>query len=174
MKKKDTAIIEKAVNNMCRPIIVMDPGWGVPDKVRDLIMLQRLAAARAGEELATEAEAMLYISNASFLAPLDHDWVDIYAYLLTRTGWDNIPRDIIQESISNYQQQMLQRLRAWIYERGMKYVKEGKRASKSKQERAVGGLEACSAGSRTARRAGRVPHGEAERCERSADSISDK
>lgn len=143
MKKKDTVVLDKAVDYIARPIIVMDPGWELPVMLREMITVQRLAASVSGEEIATEAEAMAYISNASMAAPLSHDWVAIYQYLFTRNYNGAIPDELKQDTISNYQQQMLGQLRSWIYTKGIKHVKEAKRnARKSEQEGVAGGLEA--------------------------------
>jgi hypothetical protein len=49
------------------------------------IKLQRLAQQMTGEEgIATDAEALAYVSNASLAVPLAYEWVEIYQYLLTR------------------------------------------------------------------------------------------
>ena len=65
------------------PIIVM-PGYTdmpIPDKVKERIRIERLILAARQESMASEAEAMWYISTASLVAPLDRDWCDIFFYL---------------------------------------------------------------------------------------------
>jgi len=48
-----------------------------------------------GEEvIATDAEALAYVSNASLSQPIASDWVEIYQYLLTRVmGGESAGRD---------------------------------------------------------------------------------
>lgn len=147
MNRRD-ALIEKLALSIQRPIIVMDPGWPTPEWLMDMIKAQRILIAASGEELATEAEALAYISNASFQAPLSHDWTDIYSYLFTLVARERLPPDLRQEKISHYQEGMLRDLRSWIYKRSVKHYKERrrKRESKGETDGAAGDIEAGAGG----------------------------
>ncbi len=148
-KNKEAAIIDKWLDNVARPIILADPGWELPKWVRIKIYEQRVWGAKDNPGTAVEAEALAYISNASLLAPLSHDWADIYSYLFTKIDKEKLPLELRQESISKYQEQLLTQLRTWLYKQGIKYLKEARRNErKSEQEGVSGGLEACSAGVR--------------------------
>ena len=71
--------IDALVGAFTDPIIVFDPGWEIPDWLKGEIKLQRLAQLMKGEErIATDAEALAYVSNAALAVPLASDWVEIY------------------------------------------------------------------------------------------------
>lgn len=57
-------------------------GWEAPARLRAVIPEARLALVMSGEhELATDEEALAYLSTASLCAPLSHDWAEIFFYL---------------------------------------------------------------------------------------------
>ncbi len=125
--------IEELVGALFDPIIVMEPGWDVPDWIRKEMPLARLAQnmkalkdpAEAG--LASELEAMLYLSNASLVAPMSSHWQDIYMWIFTkvmRARGNEVPADLARESIDSYEQGLYRDLRRWIWERRVKARKE--------------------------------------------------
>jgi len=65
------------------PIIqVRSGGWDVPDRLRLMIACARLNLIASGEkELATEEEALAYLSVASLEAPLSSGWARTLLYL---------------------------------------------------------------------------------------------
>jgi len=140
---KPDALIEKLAMTIDRPIIVMDPGWSTPEWLRGMIALQRLAASISGEEMATEAEALAYVSNASFQAPLSHDWTEIYSYLFTMVDRERLPDELRKESISQYQEGMLRDLRRWLFKTSVKHYKERRKrdAGESEHDKAYRGAQ---------------------------------
>ena len=63
--------IDALVGALTDPIVVFDPGWDVPDWLFGEIKLQRLAQLMKGEEgIATDAEALAYVSNISLCHPI--------------------------------------------------------------------------------------------------------
>lgn len=124
--------IDKQIDNMVGaltdPIIVMDPGWGVPDWLKEEIRLARLVQLMKGEEGgATDEEALAYISNASLVAPMHSEWAEIYFYLftkvMTRKGKE-VPEDLRKEEVSDYLMGLLRELKQWLYRQRVKARKE--------------------------------------------------
>jgi len=109
------------------PIIVFPGGWGdtLPDWLKTAITLERMMgnmkALKDEEPTGTDAEACAYLMTVSLTQPIDSDWTQIYLYVATQTykQWNKgeMPADIVVESISDYQMQKLNRLKAWLYER---------------------------------------------------------
>ena len=115
------------------PIIVFDPGWAdvLPDWLKGEIKIQRLAQLMKGEEgIATDAEALAYISNASLAQPMASDWVDIYMYLFTRVMGDKVPEEMRKESLDDYRMGELNKLKEWIYRQRAKARGERGRAER--------------------------------------------
>ncbi len=121
-KAKSSKVTEKALVDAARaltdPIIVFNQAWGedTPGWLIAEIRAQRLLQVMKGEkELATDAEALAYVSNASLCQPLDHDMADIYTYLFTKVMGDRAPADLRRESISDYQMSILRKLKSWLW-----------------------------------------------------------
>jgi hypothetical protein len=127
--------IDALVGALTDPIIVFDPSWAdvLPDWLKGEIKMQRLAQLMKGEEgIATDAEALAYVSNASLSQPMASDWIEIYQYLLTRVMGDKVPDDIRKESLDNYRLGLLKELKEWLWHKRVK-GREGKaRAEKAK------------------------------------------
>ncbi len=120
---------------LCDPIIVFPGGWGdtLPDWIKSQITMERLIEnmkSLKGEDMTgSDAEATAYLYTASLTHPPSHDWGVIYMYLVGQTMRRHnkdaeLPEDIKVESLSPYQQQMLDRLKRWIYDSRLKHRKE--------------------------------------------------
>jgi hypothetical protein len=123
------------VGALTDPIIVFDPSWSdvLPDWLKGEIKMQRLAQLMKGEEgIATDAEALAYVSNASLSQPLAFDWVDIYQYLLTKVMGDRIPDELRKESLDDYRMGLLKELKEWIYHKRVKAREERRRAKRTR------------------------------------------
>jgi len=131
------------------PIIVFPGGWGdtIPEWLKGAITLERLEmnmrALKGAEMTGTDAEACAYLYTAELTAPMDHDWSQIYLYVATKTykRWSKgeMPADIAVDSISDYQMNELDRLKAWLYRQRSRVRLERERAErreKKKQEEA--------------------------------------
>lgn len=140
---KEVDCIEELVGALTDPLIVYDPGWDVPEWIRKEMPLARLAQnmkalkdpAEAG--LASELEAMLYLSNASLVAPMSSHWQDIYMWVFTKVMRDRgneVPADLARESIDSYEMSLYRDLRRWIWRQRVKARKEraAKRAAEDK------------------------------------------
>ena len=127
--------IEGMVAALTDPIIVFDPGWAdvLPDWLKAEVTLQRLAQQMKGEEgLATDAEALAYVSNASLAVPLDSDWAEIYQYLFTRVMKDKAPEDLRRESLDNWRMGLLGELKQWLWRQRVKASEERVRSERAK------------------------------------------
>jgi hypothetical protein len=127
--------IEETVAALTDPIIVFDPGWAdvLPNRLKAEITLQRLAQQMKGEEgLATDAEALAYVSNASLAVPLDSDWAEIYQYLLTRVMKDRVPEELRKESLDDYRMGLLGELKQWLWRQRLKARKERAKSERAK------------------------------------------
>ena len=110
--------IEETVGALVDPIIVFDPDWAedLPERLKAEITLQRLAQQMKGEEgIATDAEALAYVSNASLAVPLNSEWADIYEYLFTRVMRDNVPEELRKESLDDWRMSLLRELKRWLW-----------------------------------------------------------
>ena len=126
------------------PIIVFPGGWGdtLPEWLRNAITLERLEMnmrALKGEEMTgTDAEACAYLYTAALTQPMDHDWVQIYLYVATKTyrrwGKNEMPGDIAVDSLNEYQMEELNRLKEWLYRKRAQVRLERDRAER-KQKR---------------------------------------
>jgi hypothetical protein len=125
---------------LTNPIITFNPSWAdtLPDWLKVEIKMQRLIQLIMGEEgLATDAEALAYVSNASLSMPLDSEWIDIYQYLLTKVMKDKVPDELRKESLDDWRKGMLGDLKQWLWQHRIK----GRR-QKIKEERAKAKAEA--------------------------------
>jgi len=123
--------ISDIVGALTDPIIVFPGGWGedIPEWLKNAITLERLAMnmkALKGEEITgTDAEACAYLYTAALTQPMDHDWGQIYLYVAgkvykawrSKDGGVEVPEDIKVESLNREQQDDLNRLKEWIYQR---------------------------------------------------------
>jgi hypothetical protein len=127
--------VDAMVGALTDPIIVFDPGWAdvLPDWLKGEISMQRLVQLMKGEEgVATDAEALAYVSNASLCHSLDSDWVDIYQYLLTRVMGDKVPEDMKKDELDNYKMGLLVDLKGWLWRKRVQGREEKGRAERAK------------------------------------------
>ena len=137
--KLDNRIVNKQIDALVGaltdPIIVFDPSWAdvLPDWLKGEIKMQRLAQLIKSEEgIATDAEALAYVSNASLAQPLASDWVYIYMYLLTRVMGEKVPGELRKESLDDYQMGLLKELKEWLWRKRVKAREERGRAERAK------------------------------------------
>ncbi len=117
------------------PIIVFDPSWAdvLPDWLKGEIKMQRLAQLmKGGEGIATDAEALAYVSNASLSQPMASDWIEIYQYLLTRVMGDKVPQELRKERLDHYRMGLLKELKEWLWHKKVKGREEKARAEKAR------------------------------------------
>ena len=109
-----------------------------PEKIRDAITLQRLlenivALRERRALLGTDAECAWYLSCASLEAPLSSEWTRIYMYTFNKTcatTQTEVPEDLRQESLDQYEMGLLLGLKQWIYR-----VRSENRKQKDREDR---------------------------------------
>ncbi len=135
MNRREKALVDKGLNPIVWAIsgpIIVWPGYEdmpVPGSVNERISIERLLLAAKGEHLASEAEAMWYLSCASLINPLDHHWCNIFLYLTQ--NWmisrkQPLP-DFLQKQIilDDYMEERpLHDLRCWLFMRSFEKVKK--------------------------------------------------
>lgn len=120
-KQRPEKMMEEMVAVFTDPIIVKDPGWPLPERLMPEITTQRLIRlmlynkGKADLDEATDAEALLYISNVSMEIPLGHEWVKIMEYLMGRVfGPETLPEDMRVAKLDSYEMSELRSLKLWI------------------------------------------------------------
>lgn len=101
-----------------------------PEKVAHQIQIERLITVARDSEMATESEAMWYISCASLDIPPSRDWTDIYMYLTRKfmlsagTKPKDLP-DFLQNQIdlNEMQERDLKHLREWLFKKSFEGMK---------------------------------------------------
>jgi hypothetical protein len=125
------------------PIIVMPGGWGdsLPEWIKTQVTLERLIEnmemTKGKEPTGTDAEATAYLFTASLTAPMGEQWTRIYLYVAGRTMAKKkveLPEDIKVESLSDYDEQALNKLKAWIYRQRTKARQEKGRAERRQKK----------------------------------------
>ncbi len=144
MPKTADTMISDLVGTFTDPIIVFPGGWGdtLPDWLKTAITLERMMgdmkALKGEEPTGTDAEACAYLYTAGLTAPMDHDWSQIYLYVVTMTSrhWNKgeMPADIAVDSISDYQTGELNRLKSWLYHQRVKARQEKDRAERRQEK----------------------------------------
>jgi hypothetical protein len=122
------------------PTITYNVGWAhaIPQRLNQDIKLSRLFSAIHKEEMATIPETVAYIMTRTFVAPMDHQWTNIYLwcsaqYMNQYRKWNaNDLKDInIPEELNEHEQSLLKKLRSWIYDKRREVVKQRMKESKN-------------------------------------------
>lgn len=127
--------VDALVGALTDPIVVFDPSWAdvLPDWIKGEIKMQRLAQLMKGEDgIATNAEALAYVSNASLSHPIASEWVDIYQHLLTLVMGEKVPEELRKDSLDDYKMGLLRDLKEWIWRQRVKAREERGRARRRK------------------------------------------
>ena len=140
--------VEKGISDivgcLTDSIIVFPGGWGdtLPEWLKTAITLERMIGnmkeLKGEEPTGTDAEACAYLMTVSPTQPMDSDWTQIYLYVAGQTykrwGKGEMPADIVVESISDYQMQELNRLKAWLYHQRVKARQEKNRVERRQEQ----------------------------------------
>lgn len=118
--------------------IIQHPIWPIPDKIKDEVTLYRLAEVQTiQDKKATGWEVMGYISSQSLVAPLDHNWYQIYMYLFSKYikgGAEAIGIGVIELDIQ--QEQLLDRIQRWMFEKQTEHLKGIEKAALQSEKEA--------------------------------------
>jgi hypothetical protein len=105
-------------------------GWDFPDRLRAVLPVARILQVLRGQadaierDLASEEEALGYLSCASLDAPFDRDWAEIMGYLAQQVfpRWRLIQGEAVHAvlgyarpiALNSMQAEDLRRLRRWL------------------------------------------------------------
>ena len=121
MERQTKEQISKLVKVFAAPIIVAPSGWHdtIPKWMKSEVTLQRLVQIMKGEEgVATDIEALVYLYTATFMAPFNESWTNVYVYLTKkcmegrRKTW---PKELGNPTLTDYQRGLLDDLKRWIW-----------------------------------------------------------
>lgn len=141
--EKEDKQAEKFAQDMCfclmKPIIVMDPGWCTPENLIQDIKIHRLLQNAKGEtDIATDIEALAYLSNASLVKRPDHNFARIYMYLFKKVypaeSEDVDLLDRHYDSLDSYQERLLNDLKVWIWDKQVKAWKDKQKEQKKLEQ----------------------------------------
>lgn len=138
--KRTPTYINQLVQAIAGPTVLASPEWGdmIPDWLRKQTTIDRMIELmKANQEdrdpIATDSEAVAYLMTASLSAPLNHDYAQIYFYLVKKVMQDSNQLESEQmdfldvDELTDYEQRLLNNLKYDIYnkqKRGLKSIKE--------------------------------------------------
>jgi len=97
-------------------------------------LLDNMAANKEGRDpLGTDPECAWYLSTASLAQVPTEQWTRIYMYCFNQTMKllnRDIPTDLRQDTLNDYDMGYLKSLKIWIYETRVKHRKEKERAAR--------------------------------------------
>jgi hypothetical protein len=106
------------------PVLTHTTSWAdaIPPRLMKIITMARLKAGLQKEQLATFPEVTAFMITRTFEAPMDHDWTEIYTFVSCTVceeyfGEDHWSQVCPDKRLNDYQQDLLLRLRRWIYEK---------------------------------------------------------
>lgn len=119
------------------PILTHSQAWSdcIPKRILDIIPTARMAAILKKEELATFPEAVAFIMTRTMEAPMYREWVNIYTHVcctVCEQYWKQDHWDELTDSrtLNQEEEELLERLRRWIYEKRRKVLRERMKAEK--------------------------------------------
>lgn len=126
-------MIEEIVGIFKDPVILYPGGWEdtLPPMIWEMIRIERFIQQMKAKgkkiEESTDAEALAYIYSATLIAPMSHEWTNIYLWL----GRDLLPKTdapgtMAPKALSQGETKMLEDLKRWIQRKktaGRKSVK---------------------------------------------------
>lgn len=146
-KKAQSDFVFDFMDCLGSPIIIFPSPWqdAVPELLLKNITLARLMALMQGERMASLTEVVIYMMPRTYESPLPGEWVNIYTwcslqYVKTfkQAGQLEAMMEIAPEKLSDYEQNLLKRLRVWIYDKRRKALKlklkESKPVTKERAE----------------------------------------
>lgn len=128
MSNGDTLILNKLVSAIS-PTIILHPKWkdSCPEWLIEKIKLERIINLNNNGNIATDLEALAYISTLSLSQPLNHTWFKIYSYLFNKVLPDKAKEIFKQQhetELEEYEKIELKKLKLWIFKQRSKREKE--------------------------------------------------
>jgi hypothetical protein len=130
--------IDELAGALTDPIIVWPMGgWGhsLPEKIKGDITIHRMLQLMKHEEgVAAWPEVCAYLFTVTLERPVSREWTDIYLYAMTQYMEDSMPADTKKESLDQYEMQLLDRFRRWLWEARHKARKQRRKEERSSRE----------------------------------------
>jgi hypothetical protein len=142
-ERKGERYVKSLVYTFTFPIIGF-PGWveAIPEDLKkDMPMIRMIQLLKEPDtflEVASDEEAMIYISTASFATPLDHHWTRIYMHLTRnymlnrkRKKPEDLPDFLREETrLDDYEKKLLKDLKRWIRRKQLEHMREKEKKGK--------------------------------------------
>jgi hypothetical protein len=102
----------------------------IPDRLLQVISLERLVMLITKQEIAGDAECVAFIMTRTMESPMTHDWAEIYMHLACKVcchhwqedHWEELKA---QRELTDYQDKyLLLPLRQWIYKKRREHLKK--------------------------------------------------
>lgn len=133
--------IEELVGSICDPIIAWPSPWmdTIPKDLKDRVPLERMILQMRyhkgdiREMTATDVEALIYMYPRSLEDPMGETWTQIYIYLGAKVCGGmgrEVPEELSGVVLTSYQEQHLEDLKRFIYDRRVKARKERARGER--------------------------------------------
>ena len=130
------------------PVIVFPGPWrdAIPKDLLDTITLSRLFCLMKGEQMASFPEVVAYMMPRTFESPMAGEWVNIYTWAgaqyfgMFKEGNKQF-EGIAPEQLSDYEQDLLNKLRKWIYDKRRGALKTKMSTEKKQRKPSLAGDE---------------------------------
>ena len=141
-KKQESNFVFDIMDCFKSPVIVFKSAWqsAVPSDLIKNISISRMISLKKGEKMASITEVVAYMMPRTFESPMQHEWVNIYLwagfqYAKSFKGKEqqDATAEIAPKELTNYEQQLLNGLRIWIYNKRRKELKISTRNIKKEQ-----------------------------------------
>jgi len=139
-RKREDGWIDELVGALFDPVIVFPVGgWenDLPDWLFPQIKLERLImnmkVMKEGGVPVGDTEVLAYMMPRTLESPLNEQWMRIYFHVFNgamKFKKVEVPEDLKERPLDDYDMQQLNHLRHWIYEQRLKHRKERARSAK--------------------------------------------
>lgn len=113
------------------PIVLANTEWMPPDWLLQAVKAERMVISlcamakpdkfKKNADYVGDTECLAYLMPATLAAPLDSDNTQIYLYLSTKVMKSvksiDVPKDIKVTELSDYQMELLKKLKSWIFDK---------------------------------------------------------
>ena len=126
-KKTEKEFVDRMLYVLKAPIIVFKGQEDtVTEEMKTKANLERLSQniRDSEKEECTDYEAMLYISSASLVAPMSHEWAVLYTHLFLQVYPEHSELQEGVEKPHEYELGLLKDLKAWIYKKQVQALKD--------------------------------------------------
>jgi hypothetical protein len=141
-KKQSNDFVFNFMDCLTSPVIVFKSAWQdtIPKDILKNIKLSRLLCSMQQEEMASLTETLAYIMPRTYEAPMPTEWVNIYTWLGLQYAGQfknkeqlNAMTEIAPSKLSEYEKNLLDNLRKWIYDKRRSALKNILKSNKNSE-----------------------------------------